>query len=572
MSTISAPPASLQSGLESLAWPSWLPDPAEVWLPGPKTQTCMVHPPGGFYTPDGYARITDAGAVFFAFCAKYVILTKGRWANQKLILEPWQLFMFSEMLRAEPSAWMEIPPDVLLDPERLTRAMFHLTEDTEFPPGLRVYQEGYVQTSKKTGKSQLATALALFLLCADGEMGAEVFSAATSKEQSDIVFKQARLAVEKNPLLRDFVVPYSDRLHVPTTDSIYKELSWDPAGHEGINPSGGVIDELHRHQNRDLYDVIHSGTELREQPFVLNITNPGTDSDSICGQVYSQANAVLKGEQEARQDLYVFIPTIRVEDADDESQWKIANPLSVVSLDRIRANKRKYPPMVFQRRFLNMWTTSEESWVDMQMWAACEDKTLEPRDGDPCWIGVDLGMKHDTAGITITWKPRWTERLIQRAMVWGLRRSHAPGDEEALLPAHHIIDGDRLDLQLPEDFIRQTSRRFQVREVIYDPWRFERSAQALSAEGFTCVEWPQTDSRMVPATESYYLAISEGHVAHDGDWVLSAHVRNAVAEETLRGWRLAKRKARLPMDGCVAGAMSCSRAFQPDAEVWGNVW
>ena len=300
-------------------------------------------------------RVSAAGVRFACFCKDYIRQTKGRWAGSPLWLENWQIEVVSEMLRTRPTSWCvadDADPwpdfDRFLESERSRR------------PGERVYREAYIQVSKKNGKSTIAAGAALYFLCADGEPGAEVYSAATTADQAKIVFNQAKRAVEQSPLLRDWLRVYRDTIEVPSTDSIYRVLSADAPGHEGLNPSAIVIDELHRHATRDLYDTLTSGDVARAQPFTLVITNAGVDRDSICYELYSQGLDASKKRPGARSDLYFYAPTIGASEVEDRHAWLRANPASWITETILERNYRKYPVHVFARRHLNQWTESVE--------------------------------------------------------------------------------------------------------------------------------------------------------------------------------------------------------------------
>jgi phage terminase large subunit-like protein len=496
-------------------------------------------------------KISTAGVRFHLFQADYMRHTKGRWAGQPVILEPWQIEIASEMLRTEPTGWYDGDP---YDWESM-RAFLKTS-----PTGRRVYQEGYVQVAKKNGKSTMASGFSAYFLIADGEMGAEVYNVATTGAQARIVFDQAKKSILASPLLRDFVRVYKDTIYVPDTDSILRVLSADAPGHEGLNPSAVVLDELHRHENRDMYDTMTSGSGARAQPFFLDITNAGVDPDSVCFDVYSQGKAVEQGHPEARSDLYFYAPAPEYDEMEDRSKWKISNPASWITMEQLEQNYRRFPRSVFARRYLNMWVRSDDIWLPVGAWEDCEGEA-ELVEDLPVFLGVDLGLKHDTAAVG------WAQPLDPDdpetsfrvgCHVWGLHN-----DPEKAPPAAHeiLINESRLSISLVEDWIEDFARRHYVEEIAYDPWRFERSAQRLDDMALsTMVEFLQIDSYMVPATDLMYRLITDGKTIHGGDHVLSKHVEAAAFADTMRGARLTKRKAKQPMDGLIAVLMATVRA------------
>lgn len=504
----------------------------------------------------GFILLSYAGVRFAHFLATYCVHTKGRWARTPVLLEPWQIVLFSEALRTEPGTWLAIPEEELLnDPWPLfARAIEDPWFDVE--QGRRVYREGYVQMPEKTGKSTILSGLELYLLGFDGEEGAEVYAAATTGEQAGIVFNQARQMVKRSPELSAIFDVYAAVIYHGDTDSVFKALASESEHDEGLNPHGVCIDELWAHPDRNLYDTLtsrlDSGTRL--DPLAFIITNAGHDTDSICYEVYAQAKAVLEGLPGARDDLFAFVPELTPRELDDPSTWKLVNPQSWVSTaDLVRASRKK-PPMVFRRRRLNHWTETDEAWLPSGAWEECFVEALERAEGDEAYAGIDLGLKRDTAAAVLAF-PRPDGSIELEAMVWGLIRHDEPDP-----PCHVLLSGPKFDIGLVEAWVREMATRYDLREVAYDPYRFERSAQTLGDEGLVMVEWPQTDQRMIPATEGMFEDVNERRIRVANDPVFTAHVYAGAAVETGRGVRLSKRKAKRPMDALIGACMARARA------------
>lgn len=501
-------------------------------------------------------KVSAAGARFALFCAGFVRQTKGRWAGEPLLLEGWQLAALSEMLRTKPGAWIEV--DDLDDPWEELSAGVELARRIE---GKRVYTEGYWQLSKKQGKSTLAAAAGLYFLVADQEPGAEVYAAATARDQARIVFEQAKAYVQASPLLARSVRVYKDVLHVPDTDSTFRVVSADAGKTEGWNPSANIIDELARHKSRDLYDTMTSQTGARSQPFTFVISNAPADTEGICYELFEAGQAAAKKRRGARRDLYFYAPSVPKLQASDRRAWKRANPASWITLDYLEAQARKYPPEVFQRRHLNIPGSGEASGFPEGAWDRLGRPGLEVELAGDVWAGVDLGLRHDTAAVAWASPVDATDPetvLVVGAHVWGLHY-----DPEKPAPAaHEVVEDTRLPISLVEAFVEEElARRFTLVELAYDPWKFERSAQAFDEAGLCAVvEFPQWDSYMVPATETFYEDIVERRLAHSGDPIVAEHMANAVLAETGRGVRLAKRRARRPMDAATALAIAVARA------------
>jgi phage terminase large subunit-like protein len=513
--------------------------------------------------------LTAEGARFASFCAVFIQQTKGRWAKKPLYMEPWQLAVTSEMMRNKVTQTRMVNAREPYDEIRewLSDPTFGVVRGAG--AGRRQYREAYIQTPKKQGKSTLTSSLALYFLLADGEEGAEVYSVASAADQAKIVFQQAREMAEASSRILAHVRVYKDAIWVPATNSIYRVLGGDADYNEGYNPHAVIIDELHAHKDRKIYDAMtsHIHTGARLDPMVVTITNPGNDPESVCYEVYQQAKLVIDGNPDARKDLFAYVPELLDEEVNDPKTWKKVNPSSWTQVEDLLEAKKKFPRFVFDRRHLNVWTDAEEAWLEYGMWAACEDENVMIPDQAPIYLGVDLGLKHDTAAVcwSLVLDEDTTDDESQiglvplRAHVWGLikeRTKYVP-------PCHTEILGERLPLKLVQNFIlEELAPYYEIMEIAYDPYRFEQMAQELADLGFQMVEWPQTDQRMIPATETMWNAIVRDNVLrHNGDEVLRRHFMAAVAEETGRGIRVAKRKATRPNDACIGSLMASHRAI-----------
>jgi phage terminase large subunit-like protein len=531
----------------------------------------------GLLLPPGEITLTLAGLRFAHFCRSFIVHTKGRWARKPLELEPWQLAMFSEVFRTEPCNTFIFDPEMLADPweiieEIVERPWFDVVT------GTRVYREAYIQMPEKTGKSTLMSAVQMYGLAWDGEDGSEVYTAATSTDQARIVFGQAQQTIKRSPSLQTMVrhgmlKVYADAIYHPETDSVFRVLSSEDAHNEGLNPHLVCLDELWAHKTRALYDTltsrIHSGT--RTDPMAFAITNAGDDSEGICHEVYRQAIAVIKGEPDARSDLFAFVPELAKENIDKPEHWLEVNPQSYMTVDLLMAAKAKQPPFVFRRRRLNVWTDTADSWLDPDEYRLLveghrlDGLTFEcdPEREDYLYLGIDLGLKRDTAAVGMC-APRSDGLLETWCHVWGL-----PNPETGEWPAcHERVDDTRLPISLVEAYIEDLARQgWVIAGIAYDPYRFERSAQTL-AETFYVMEFPQTDTNMIPATEDLYQDVKDARIIVPDDDVMERHWLAGVAKETGRGYRLTKRdggKTQRPNDGLIADAMACALARDASA-------
>lgn len=477
----------------------------------------------GTHPRSSTGRRRGGGRRFARFCSEFLVHTKGRWAGRPLVLEPWQMREANAVFAVDPG------------------------------DGLRLIQEAYIQEPKKNGKSTRASSIAGYLLCADDEPGPEVYGGAKDKDQARIVFGQFVAMVEKSRL-RPWVRIYRDAVEVPSTGGFYKILAADALSDEGVNMSGGVVDELHVHDRPDLYELLSRSGDAREQPLLYVITNAPPDDDpdaSVCARVRAMGLSVIQRRPEARDDLYASIEEVDPEKLEDRKEWMRVNRASWITVPVLERSKKKMRPVDFRRYRLNRPASElEEGFAPPGSWEACEG-LARIADGSKGWAAVDFASKRDTA--SVGWqapRPGWSEgepgAWLVGGHVWGLKSADPDKPDP---PAHTLLEpGEQIAYALIEDYLRELGRRLDLYAVAYDPWRFARSAELLADEGLIMVEFPQSNERTAPASEELLDAIVARAFMHDGDPVLAAHIRNAATKSVGRGWRLDKTKTRRAMD------------------------
>jgi phage terminase large subunit-like protein len=309
--------------------------------------------------------------------------SKGEWAGQTFDLAPWQAFVVGCLFGWKRS------------------------------DGLRRFRPAYCAVPRKNGKSTLSAGIGLYLLVADGEHGAKIYSAATSRDQARIVFDEAKRMVGSSPALKRRVGILINNLHVAATASRFMPLSSDSSTMDGLNVHGAIIDELHAHRTRNVVDVLETATGARRQPLLFEITTAGYDRHSICYEHQDYSIKVLEGT--VPDDSWFGFIAAADEDDDwtDPTGWQKANPnfaLSVKEDDLSRkAEKAIALPgaqNAFRRMRLNEWTEQAERWIDMAAWDACAGPvSLELLRGRPCFGGLDLSTTTDVTALAWVFPP-----------------------------------------------------------------------------------------------------------------------------------------------------------------------
>ncbi|WP_313074897.1 terminase large subunit [Melaminivora sp.] len=477
---------------------------------------------------------------------------KGKWARdgRLLKLEPWQCFILTTVY-----GWVH-----------------HAT-------GLRRYLEAYEEEARKNGKSAKGSGLLLYMLAADGEHGAECYTAATTRDQARIVFDDARAMAERTPDLRTYlgVAILQHSLTVAHTSSKAAPLAAEGSTLDGLNVHFALLDELHAHKTRSVYDVIDTARGAREQSLLWTITTAGTDRSGIC---YERRTHVTKILERVIRDDRVFGIIYTLDDGDDHfdpSVWIKANPnLGVsVQLDELTAQARKAEAMPsalnnFLTKRLNVWVSGESPWMDMRAWERCgkDRATLESiPPGARVYMGLDLAQKKDFAALAIAWQMedgRWglcTRLYLNELAVQESGNAHLSG--WARQGYVEVTDGDLTDFDRIADDLRRYCRQWDVQEIAFDPALSMYFAGQLIEEGLPLVEIAQRSMFFTPALIQVENMVREGNLVHDGNPVMAWMVSNLVVKVSKFNELMAPTKERPEnkIDGPIAMLMALGRAL-----------
>jgi phage terminase large subunit-like protein len=431
--------------------------------------------------------------------------------------------------------------------------------------GRRIYRLGVLGLPRGNGKTPIAAGLGLYeLVCRDD--APEVYCAAGSKEQAQICLDFARSFVEQGEL--DEHIQVKSTLSRRGQPGVMQVISSEGRLQHGRAPAASILDELWAFETarqEQTYIALSSALHKREDAFLLAITTAGYDRQSLLGRIYEHAlgfeiveispNGCLTIAKDLENgSLLWWYGGPDDCDLEDEQVWRACNPASWITLRDLRRqlNDPGLDENEFRRLHLNQWTRSRDAWLPTNCWHNLQSDH-EIRDGAPIFVGVDIGLYHDTSAVC--WAHLLEDgRLCLRAHVWSAR-------EDA--PAHTHVPGGKVNLEQIEQFIRELARRYKIREVAYDPRFFERSAQILEAARLTMVEFLPGSAPIKDAYQRFYQEAIEGKLTHNGDPVFAAHVEATAADQTERGWRIRKLKSSQPIDALVAAVLAIARARIP---------
>jgi phage terminase large subunit-like protein len=478
--------------------------------------------------------------------------SKGKWGGQSFDLSPWQQFIVGSLF-----GWKR-------------------------KDGTRRFRIAYCEIPRKNGKSTLAAGIGLYLLVADGEPGAEVYSAATKRDQAKLTHSEAKRMVKSSRALSRKVRVYLNNLSIDRTNSKYEPLGADADSLDGLNPSGIICDELHAWKSRDLWDVLDTARGAREQPLTLAITTAGSNPDTICGEIHSFSKQVLDGTAED-DSHFAFICTIdEGDDWTDPKTWAKANPNLGVSIS-VQYLKEQLPKAkasiaagnAFKRLYLNIWTRTVDGWLDMDAWNVCGATTFtrEELRGKDCFGGLDLASTNDIAAFVLVFpwglergKPVW--RCL--AFFWVPAGGHTNRERrlrEILAPwatAGFIkeTDGDEIDFGVIESDIIALASEFNMLDLAYDPFNATKTSQNLQAEGITVTKFMQNITNYNEPSQLLESTVSEGRFHHGNNPVLRWMASNTASITDGRGYIMPSRKKSLnKIDGIPATVMALGRAM-----------
>lgn len=481
--------------------------------------------------------------------------TKGKWAGKRFWLLPWQ--------------------------EQIIRDLFGIVKEN----GKRQFRTAYIEIGKKNGKSELAAAVALYLLYADNEPSAEVYGAAADRQQASIVFDVAHQMVSMTPALlkRSKIMAATKRIVNYSNAGFYQVLSAEVGTKHGLNVSGLVFDEVHAQPTRKLYDVLTQGSgDAREQPLFFLITTAGTDKNSICYELHQKAKDILSGQ---RVD-HTFYPVVYGleddEDWHDEKNWYKANPSlgQTIDIERVRehyheALENPAEEAVFKQLRLNMWVSSTTAFIPEQVF----DQGNEPIDldslrGRECYGGLDLSSTGDITALVLMFPPRdETEKYICLPFFWvpedtipiRVRRASVPYDVWVKQGYMKATEGNVIDYNFIEKFILDLYKIYNIKEIAVDRWNATQLIINLQDDGMTMVPFGQGYKDMSPPTKEFYKLMMEGQIIHGGNPVLKWMALNVVVDrDAADNIKPTKAKSPEKIDGIVAAIMALDRCIRQE--------
>ena len=497
------------------------------------------------------------------FFPTYLRHSKGRWAGEAFELEPWQEFILWELF-----GWYR-------------------------KDGRRRFREGYLEVARKNGKTTFLAGIGLYMLVGDGEPGAEVFTAATKKDQAKIMHEEAIRMVRKSPDLSGALETFRNNISDPMTESKYEPLGADSKTMDGLNIHCALVDELHAHPSGDLYNILNTGTGARRSPLVLAITTAGDDPTSFCYAQRDYSEAVVRGHIEDAAFFGLVFSLDEADDWKDATTWSKANPNLGVTIDAEElgdaiAQARQSPSKqnATRRRRLNQWTRATTRYLDLAAWDACAGELMPKQledlhHGDLCFGGLDLSTTEDVTAFVALFPPAEADGfwdvlcrfwLPEEDLADRVRRTRVPWDQWATDGWLTLTEGRTVDYRQVREDIGRLLEPYSPGEVGFDPWNATETSRELAESGLDVVKVPQTFAHLSAPTKLLEKLVLSGKLRHGGNPMLRWMADNLEVREyegALRPVKPGSKMAHKKVDGMVALIIALNRAsagFEPEPE------
>lgn len=486
------------------------------------------------------------------FFPKFLRHSKGQWAGKPFDLLPWQ----RDDLIYPLFGWLR-------------------------PDGTRRFRRVFIEIPKKNGKSTLASGLGLYMLCADGEGGAEIYSTASDQDQASIVHREAIAMVDASPEL-SAVLKVNRSTHnilLRATDSYYRALAANPRTMEGRHIHCCIIDELHIWPGRAAWDSLRWGFRSRTQPIQFVITTAGDDDQSVCYQQLEHGRGVVAGTIQDDTLLPLIYEASPEDDWLDENVWAKANPslgttftLETLREDVTSIKGRPAEEASWKRYTLNIWQKSANPWLSPEAWERNRREFTEADLlGCECYAGLDLSRTRDMTALVLVfpWDEDGKKVYRQLARFWlpqaGVETYKGKIDVPGWMRSGWLeIMAD--SYAQVEAAIVEAQEKFDLREVAFDRMYARDLIEKLQQDhGIEPVEFPQTIMQLAGPTAEYERLLMLESLHHNGNPVLTWQAGHVQVKSDANA---NKRPIKPPnedhrkIDGIVAGIMALGRAMQ----------
>ena len=492
-------------------------------------------PKCGRVNADAAGIVTECSEVGDHFCVpradhvcqffeELLVHTKGRHARKRFLLRDWQR-------------------------DEILRPLFgSVVWSNEHQAYCRQYRIAYVEMARKNGKSQLLAGIMLYLLFADGEHSAEIYSVAKDRDQASAVFDVASQMVLLQPLLSRGAkpIPSTKRIVRYQNNGVYRVKAADAGRILGLNPSGVAADEILAWPSRDVWDAFRSGMGSmdRLQPLMVAATTAPGDDESFGADLHREMVRVTEDPERAPH-VFAWVRNLPL-DADiyDERNWYIPNPalgdfLSLEEMRRMALEARNDPvaELSFRRFQLNQTLSSEVHWMPMHLWdaEACQGilygdaaATLDAFAGRECWMGIDLAGRDDLTSICylfpsegdecdVVWR-HWMPRTAYDRLNKANNGKLSDYVKDGWLT---VTEGNVLDFKAVYEAVERDAQRYTILGIDADRWSFDPVLQEMAERTYVRPEdvmaYANDFMHMSAPMHRLFELVLEGKFRHHGN-------------------------------------------------------
>lgn len=466
--------------------------------------------------------------------------TKGKWAGQPLLLEPWQKFIVFNLF-----AWKRAD-------------------------GSRRFRYAYVEVARKNGKTALAAGIALYMLYAEREPRAEVYSVATVKDQAKLCFNDS-VAIVKNTALSQRMRVFRDSILYEQLGAYFKPLSSDDGIHDGYSPYCVIVDEYHAHKDNGMLDVMRSGMAARVQPLVFIITTAGFNKNYPCYAYRQNAKNVMAGIVNDDSLFSMIFEMDAEDDWTDPQNWPKANPNLGVSVDyeylagEVKdAQNRPEAVRGVKTKNLNMWVDAETTWILDEVWAKCAGAFgISELEGLKCWGGLDLSNVSDVTAFVLLFEYKDKFALVPKFWIPEEKLQEKIAKENVGFAEWvdkgyvTVTPGNVTDYDFIKADIFAMAQKYDIISIAYDRWNSSQTVIQMQDEGLEMSPFGQGYGSMSAPTKEFEKMVLLEKMEHFNNPVLRWMLASTVIQVDPAGnMKPDKRKSSQKIDGTVASIMA----------------
>lgn len=452
--------------------------------------------------------------------------------------------------------------------------------------GTRRFRTAYVETGKGSGKTPLAAGIGLKGLIADQTDAAEIYSAATDREQARICFLDAKRMVERSPELLQAVDPNVASLVYGKRGATFRPVSSEHRGLDGKRVHIAILDELHEHLDAIVADKMRAGTKKDPNAIIFEITNSGYNRESVCWKHREYSRQVLEGTIE-NDSWFAYVCALDPEDDwQDEKVWPKVNPSlpDLPGLPYLRGQVQEALGMpsrenIVKRLNFCIWTEQADRWLSMELWDRGAMSYPDPELlGRPVFLGLDLASTTDLNALALFF-PLDDGRYVLRCRFWmpadnvakRVQQDHVPYDvwiREGFIEA---TAGNTTDYDVIRTRILEESARYNVRDLAFDRWNANQLTTQLQDAwperkepnaGRQIVGFGQGFASMSAPTKEFEKLLLSDRLLHGGNPVLRWMASNvSVRQDPAGNLKPDKSTSSERIDGIVASIMALGRAM-----------